>query len=53
MDHSPTFEANNHSVRNSQHFMEPGSSLPCSWEAATGPYPETDACSPHIPILFP
>jgi hypothetical protein len=32
--------------------MEPESSLPCSQEPATGPYPEPDASSPHILILF-
>jgi hypothetical protein len=27
-------------------------SLPRSQEPATGPYPEPDASSPHIPTLF-
>jgi hypothetical protein len=33
--------------------MEPESSLPCSQEPATGPYPETDVSSAHIRNLFP
>jgi hypothetical protein len=33
--------------------MEPEGSLPCSQEHATGPCPETDALSSHIPIQFP
>jgi hypothetical protein len=32
--------------------MEPGGSLLCSQEPATGPYPEQDKSSPHIPTLF-
>jgi len=32
--------------------MECKSSLLCSQEPATGPYPETDESSPHLPILF-
>jgi hypothetical protein len=37
--------------RTSQHFMEPGGSLPRSQEPSTGPYPETDQFSPYHPIL--
>jgi len=29
--------------------MEPEGSLPCSQEAATGPYLQMDASSPHLP----
>jgi hypothetical protein len=37
--------------RNSLSFME--GSLPCSQEPVTGPCPELDAFSPHLPTLFP
>jgi hypothetical protein len=37
--------------RTSQHFMEPYSSLPCSQEPSTGPYPEPDRSNPYHPIL--
>jgi hypothetical protein len=33
--------------------MEPESSLPCSQELSTGPYPEPDHSNPHYPILSP
>jgi hypothetical protein len=35
----------------SQHFMEPGGSLPCSQEPSTGSYPKPDQPSPYHPIL--
>jgi len=27
-------------------------SLPCSQQPATGSYPESDQCNPHLPTLF-
>jgi hypothetical protein len=37
--------------RNSQHFMEPERSLPCSQESFTDPYPEPDQSNRYHPIL--
>jgi hypothetical protein len=37
--------------RTSQHFMEPGGSLPCSQEPSAGPYPEPDRSNPYHHIL--
>jgi hypothetical protein len=36
--------------RTSKHFVEPESSLPCSQEPSTGPYPEPDQSNPYHPI---
>jgi hypothetical protein len=36
---------------NSQHFMEPEGSSPCSQNPSTGPYPEPNRSSPYHPIL--
>jgi hypothetical protein len=33
--------------------MEPEGSLPCSEDPTTGPYPQPDASSAHLPTLFP
>jgi hypothetical protein len=33
--------------------MELEGSLPCSQQSATGPYPDPDASSPHLPTLVP
>jgi len=33
--------------------MGPEGSLPCLQEPAAGPYPESDASSSYLPILFP
>jgi hypothetical protein len=37
--------------RTPQHFMEPESSIPCSLEPSTGPYPEPYQSNPLHPIL--
>jgi hypothetical protein len=37
--------------KNSQHFMEPEVSLPCSQEPSTCPYPEPDQSNPYHPII--
>jgi hypothetical protein len=47
MEHSPSWEAMNLSA--SQEIPR----LLWNPEPATGSYPEPDASSPHLPILFP
>jgi hypothetical protein len=37
-------------LRNSQHFMEPEGSLPCSQQPSTVPYTEPDQSNPYHPI---
>jgi hypothetical protein len=45
-------EASSHSAaQESQHFMEPGGSLPCSQESTTGRCTEPDESSPYHAIL--
>jgi hypothetical protein len=34
-------------------FIKPESSLPCSQQPATGPYPKSDESNPHLPTIFP
>jgi len=56
MKQSDSSEAASHSASQEIHrlLMELESSFPCSQQpAAIGPYPEPDACSPHLPIAFP
>jgi hypothetical protein len=54
MEQSPS-EANSLSASQEifRLFMEPEVSIPCSQVPATGPSPEPDESSPHLPILFP
>jgi hypothetical protein len=54
MEQNPSSEANSHSAIQEipPPFKEPKSSLR-SHRPATGPYPEPDASSPHLLILFP
>jgi hypothetical protein len=37
--------------RNPQHFMKPESSIPCSQEPSTGPYPELHQSNPYHSII--
>jgi hypothetical protein len=54
MEHSPSWEANSHSVTQKipPPLIEPEGSLPCSQEPATGPYPESDESSLQLLTLF-
>jgi hypothetical protein len=53
MEKSPS-EANSHSASQEYFapFIEPEGSLSCSRQPPTGPYPEPDESSPHLPTLF-
>jgi hypothetical protein len=56
MEHSPSWEANSPSLSQEipSILWNPEDSLPCSQEPITGPYPEPDESSPHLPsVLFP
>jgi len=54
MEQSPSWEADSHTASqiNSPPLVESEGSLPCSKQAATGPYPEPDESSPHLPTPF-
>jgi hypothetical protein len=39
-------------LRNSEHFMEPEGTLPCSKEPSTGPCPEPEESNSYHSILF-
>jgi hypothetical protein len=57
MEQSTSWEANSHSasqeIKKFPAFYGNWSSLLCSQEPATGPYPEPYESNPHLPILFP
>jgi hypothetical protein len=48
---SPYWEADSHSA-SQEITREPEGSFLCSQHPATGPYPEPDEPSPHLPTLF-
>jgi len=54
MKYSLSWEANSRSARQEipRLLLEPEGSLPCSQDPDTGPYPEPDEYSPHLPILL-
>jgi hypothetical protein len=53
MEHSPSWEANRFSERNSPHFMQPEGSLSHSQVPANCPYPEPAGSSPYSHISLP
>jgi hypothetical protein len=52
MEQGPSRESNE-LVKKLPAFMEAEGLLPCSQEPATGPCPESDESSPHLPTIFP
>jgi len=54
MDQGPSWEANiTQLVKKFPAFYGTQKFITCSQEPTTGPFPEPDACSLHLPTLFP